>query len=479
MRLGDRPIVRRMRRDDSYGGGGGPSVTRVVETRLPTKHGLFRILGYRDEAGTPGVVEHVALVMGLQDGQARSEAPLVRIHSECLTGDVLGSRRCDCGEQLDAALARIGAAGEGVVIYVRGHEGRGIGLVEKLRAYRLQDDGLDTLDANLELGHAADARDYRQSAAILRDLGLCRIRLMSANPGKEQALAGLGIQVVERTGMFVPARPENAAYLATKRTRMGHDRPDRDAWTSLLAGHVPPHPAAGAERELVERYGDLASCGPVVTIAQLGQSLDGFIASRTGDADFVTGDLDRAHLHRLRALVDAVLVGAGTVVADDCRLTVRAVPGPHPVRVILDPRGRVPRESQVFTDGIAPTLWLVSPQTHASGRLPEPGVLPAGVEIAVVPVGADGQVDPAEVVRLLRERGLGRVLVEGGGRTVSAFFAADVLNRLYLTTAPVLIGDGVPGLRFAGRDRLADALRAPARRFLLGEDTCTELVLHR
>ena len=120
------------------------------------------------------------------------------------------------------------------MIYVRGHEGRGIGLVEKLRAYRLQDEGLDTLDANLQLGHAADARNYRQSAAILRDLGLRRIRLMSSNPGKEKALAGLGIEVVERTGMFVPARPENAAYMDTKRARMGHDRPGRDAWACLL-----------------------------------------------------------------------------------------------------------------------------------------------------------------------------------------------------------------------------------------------------
>lgn len=486
-----------MHEDDGYAAADAP-VTRVVETRLPTKHGTFRILGYRDQGaravggpakapGTPGApgapepaatVEHVALVMGLEDGESRSGAPLVRVHSECLTGDVLGSRRCDCGEQLEAALERVAAAGEGVVIYVRGHEGRGIGLVEKLRAYRLQDDGVDTLDANLQLGHVADARDYRQSAAILRDLGIDRVRLMSSNPSKERALAALGIDVVERTGMFIPARPENAAYLATKRARMGHDRPGRDVWAALLAGQVPEHPAEGAERELVERYGDLASCGPRVTIGQLGQSLDGFIASRTGDADFVTGEADREHLHRLRALVDAVLVGAATVAADDCRLTVRAVPGEHPVRVVLDPRGRVPLTSQVFVDGVAPTFWLVGTAARARGDVPDAGALPARVDIATVPTGPDGRVDPAEVLRILHARGLGRVLVEGGGRTVSAFLEADVLDRLYLTSAPVLIGDGVPGLRFDGSDRLADALRAPARRFLLGDDTCTELVLH-
>lgn len=464
--------------DSGAPAGGAPVAQRVVETSLPTRHGVFRILGYRDNVGAGGGIEQVALVMGLRPGDACSQAPLVRVHSECLTGDVLGSRRCDCGEQLDAALARIAAAGEGALIYVRGHEGRGIGLVEKLRAYVLQDEGVDTLDANLVLGHAADARDYRQAADILRDLGLSRVRLMSSNPGKETALAALGIEVVERTGMFIPARPENAVYLATKRARMGHDRPGRDAWAALLAGHVPVNPSEGTEWELVDRYGELASCGPRITIAQLGQSLDGFIASRTGDADFVTGEEDREHLHRLRALVDAVLVGAGTVVADDCRLAVRAVPGEHPVRVVLDPRGRVPLTSQVFVDGVAPTLWLVGAEARASGRVPPMTSLSARVDVTTIPVGSDGWVDPAEVLRVLRARGLGRILVEGGGRTVSSFFEADVLDRLFLTTAPVLIGDGVPGLRFDGSDLLADALRAPARRFLLGEDTCTELVLH-
>lgn len=465
--------------DPGTPGGGATVARRVAETSLPTRHGVFRILGYREEDGTPTGLEHVALVMGLVDGAPRSSAPLVRVHSECLTGDVLGSRRCDCGEQLDAALARIAEAGEGALIYVRGHEGRGIGLVEKLRAYALQDGGADTLDANLALGHAIDARQYRQSADILRDLGVRRIRLMSGNPSKQTALVAEGIEVVERTGMFIPSRPENAAYLATKRVRMGHDRPDRDAWAALLAGRPPRHPAEGPERALVERYGGLAACGDRVTIAQLGQSLDGFIASRTGDANFVTGEADREHLHRLRALVDAVVVGAGTVVADDCRLTVRAVPGDHPVRVVLDPRGRVPLTANVFTDGVAPTLWLVSEAARAGGAVPDARTLPARVDIATVPTAPDGWVRPADVLAVLHAQGLGRVLIEGGGRTVSGFFEAEVLDRLYLSTAPVLIGDGVPGLRFDGTDRLADALRAPARRFLLGEDTCTELLLER
>ncbi len=238
------------------------------------------------------------------------------------------------------------------------------------------------------------------------------------------------------------------------------------AWADLLAGGSDPVPGPGAE--LVERYGPLvAHRGPLV-LAQLGQSLDGFIASRTGHAEFVTGPEDREHLHRLRALVDAVVVGVGTVVADDCRLTVRAVPGPHPTRVVLDPSARAPLTSAVLTDGAAPTLWVVGEQADAP---PAPG---PHVTVLRVPVGEHG-LAPRAVLEALARRGLRRVLVEGGGRTVSGFLAAGTLHRLYLTTAPLLIGDGVPGIRFPGADHLSGALRAPVRRFVLGDDLCTEL----
>ncbi|HLS24558.1 MAG TPA: GTP cyclohydrolase II [Beutenbergiaceae bacterium] len=440
-------------------------VERAVETALPTKHGTFRMLGFRDHTGTT----HVALVLGLTDPDPTA-TPLVRVHSECLTGDAFGSWRCDCGDQLDAALARIAAAGEGAVIYVRGHEGRGIGLLEKLRAYALQDQGADTVDANLALGHREDARAYDQSAAILKDLGIQRIRLLSSNPAKEVALRALGIDVVERLSLIVPSHPHNANYLATKRQRMGHDRPvTGDPWQALRNGVVPPVSTHDPGADLVERYGPLVELGPDYVVGQLGQSLDGFIASRTGDAEFVTGAEDREHLHRLRALVDAVLVGVGTVTADDCRLTVRAVPGRNPVRVVLDPRGRAPRGAQVFIDGAAPTLWLVGP----SARVPDS----VASHVQVVRLEDDGHADPAKILSLLREHGLGRILVEGGGRVVSSFLHARVLDRLFLSTAPVLIGDGVPGVRFDGADALADAVRAPIRRFMLGQDVCTEVDL--
>ncbi|WP_455772252.1 RibD family protein [Streptomyces lydicus] len=223
--------------------------------------------------------------------------------------------------------------------------------------------------------------------------------------------------------------------------------------------------------ELVERYLPLCLAGPRIAFAQLGQSLDGFIATRTGDADYVTGPADRRHLHRLRALADAVVVGAGTAVADDPLLTVRACTGDNPVRVVLDPRGRVPLDRGVFTDGAAPTLWVVGPDAAAARR----AAVGAGVEVLVLPDPA--AFAPGRLLQVLARRGLGRVLVEGGGVTVSRFLRERALDRLYLTVAPVLLGDGVPGLRFAGTPVMREALRPPLRRALLGEDTLFELDL--
>ena len=301
------------------------------------------------------------------------------------------------------------------------------------------------------------------------------MRLLSANPAKEVQLQHYGVEVVERIVLPVPARAANLRYLRTKHERMGHESAPApaDAWTELLAGRVPLSAVPGPDAELVERYSPLVLAGDRLVVAQLGQSLDGFIAARTGDAFFVTGDADREHLHRLRALVDAVVVGVGTVVADDCRLTVRAVAGPSPVRVVLDPSARAPRDAEVFTDAGVPTLWCV-----ADG-LRLPAGLPAHVEVLVLPTvpAVGGRFRPDDVLAALAARGLGRVLVEGGGVTVSAFLAAGVLDRLFVTTAPLLIGDGVPGLRFAGTDLLRDALRAPARRFDVGDDVCLELDL--
>ncbi|HEX5119149.1 MAG TPA: RibD family protein [Pseudonocardiaceae bacterium] len=224
-------------------------------------------------------------------------------------------------------------------------------------------------------------------------------------------------------------------------------------------------------QHLADLYGPLCLDGAHTAFAQLGQSLDGAIATRTGDAIFVTGEADREHLHRLRALADAVVVGVDTVRADDPRLTVRACAGDNPVRVILDHRGRVERARHVFTDDSAPTLWLTGCADDDTTR-----DLPPGVEVLRLPCD-DGGFTPGEVLDALAARGLGRVLVEGGGVTVSRFLAAGLLHRLYITVAPLILGDGVPGLRFTGTAKMSDALRAPVRRFALDDDTLFELDL--
>jgi 3,4-dihydroxy 2-butanone 4-phosphate synthase/GTP cyclohydrolase II len=196
------------------------AVEQLVEhlgaVALPTPHGRFDAHVYRS---TIDGVEHVALTMGDLDG---GDPPLVRVHSECLTGDVLGSRRCDCGEQLELGLAAIAAEGRGALVYVRGHEGRGIGLARKLQAYALQDRGRDTVEANVELGLPVDARDYHAPAQILRDLGADRVRLLTNSPDKVAQLRGYGVETVERIPLVAPPRAERAAYLEAKRTKLHH-----------------------------------------------------------------------------------------------------------------------------------------------------------------------------------------------------------------------------------------------------------------
>ena len=212
------------------------TVRRVVQTRVPNQFGEWRAFGYQTSVdGT----EHLALVLGDLDDAADV---LVRMHSECLTGDVFGSQRCDCGAQLDAAMAAIAAEGRGVVLYLRGHEGRGIGLLSKLRAYQLQDAGADTVDANLELGLPADAREYSTGAQMLADLGVRSLRLLTNNPAKVRGLSGFGLEVTGRVSLPVAATADNLRYLIAKRDRLGHQLDD------LLIPNGTPRPAAPSER---------------------------------------------------------------------------------------------------------------------------------------------------------------------------------------------------------------------------------------
>lgn len=190
-------------------------VRKESEARIPTRHGMFTAVVYKEPTSPH---EHLAMVMGEVKGQ---EDVLVRVHSECLTGDTFGSLRCDCQQQLQTSLAAVGREGKGVVLYLRGHEGRGIGLSHKLRAYALQDEGLDTVDANLELGLEVDARDYTVGASILKDLGITSMRLLTNNPAKYRCIAEFGLRI-SQVALHTPPTRENLAYLETKKNRLGH-----------------------------------------------------------------------------------------------------------------------------------------------------------------------------------------------------------------------------------------------------------------
>ncbi|MEU3626365.1 GTP cyclohydrolase II [Amycolatopsis coloradensis] len=201
------------------------TVERIVETRLPTRYGVFRAYGYLDTDGT----EQMALVHGEVAGFDK----LARVHSECLTGDVFGSMHCECGDQLAAALQAIVEVGAGVLVYAQGHEGRGIGLLAKLKAMRLQDEGLDTVEANIALGLPVDARDYGAAAEILTDLGVRSVRLLSNNPAKVDQLKRHGLRISERVPLLVMPNDENLRYLRTKQERMHHFLPHLDALGSV------------------------------------------------------------------------------------------------------------------------------------------------------------------------------------------------------------------------------------------------------
>ncbi len=224
-------------------------VSRVVQTTVPNSYGQWRAIGYLNSMdGT----EHLAMVLGdVESEQDGKHAPdvLVRMHSECLTGDVFGSQRCDCGTQLNAAMAAIAAEGRGIVVYLRGHEGRGIGLLSKLRAYQLQDAGADTVDANTELGLPVDAREYSTGAQILADLGVSALRLLTNNPAKIKGLSDYGLKVTGTVALPVSATPHNLRYLIAKRDRLGHlielaDPADGRAVAGNAAAVGPPGSAA-------------------------------------------------------------------------------------------------------------------------------------------------------------------------------------------------------------------------------------------
>ncbi len=410
-----------------------------AEAALPSRFGDFRIAVFRD-----GDSEVVAMI----HGDIAPDAPvLVRLHSECLTGEALGSLRCDCGEQLDGALARIGRAERGVLLYLR-HEGRGIGLFDKIRAYALQDDGLDTVDANVALGLPVDGRDYRAAAAALRRLGVHRVRVLTNNPKKIEALERHGLEVVERVPLEASPNPVNLAYLLAKQRRMGH----------LLR--------LGAEGALGPMIRSDPST-PLVTV-HYAQTIDGRIAARGGDSRWVSGGASLTLAHELRASHDAVLVGIGTVLADDPRLTVRLAPGRSPVRIVVDTTLRIPLDANVLTDGAARTIVVTTPcAAEECAR----AVRASGAEVLRARGDAAHGVDVRDALARLRRLGLASILVEGGRGMITAFLRARLVDRLAVCIAPKVVGEGIDAVGDLNVTRLREALTFRDARFVpCGDD---------
>src|SRR4051812_27884792 len=409
-----------------------------AEAALPTRFGDFRIGVYR-ALGTE--------VVAITRGNVREGGPLlVRLHSECLTGDALGSLRCDCGEQLQQALESVGHEERGAVLYLR-HEGRGIGLYDKIRAYALQDRGMDTVDANIALGLPIDARDYAAAAWVLKQLGVRDIRLATNNPAKIDGLRENGVNVVERVPIAVPSNPANERYLKVKSERMGHLLDDvPDLKPSLMP--TPLH-------------------RPLVTV-HYAQTIDGRIAARTGDARWVSGERSLKLAHELRASHDAVMVGIGTVLADDPLLTTRLVDGPSPIRVIVDSQLRTPLDAKVITDTTSRTIVAT---TLAAPVEREVAVAARGATVLRVHANERGDVDLARVLSRLRRDGITSLLVEGGRGIITSALRARVADRLTVAIAPKVVGEGIAAVGDLSIDYLRDAMTFANSRFIAcGED---------
>lgn len=411
--------------------------TEVVRVPLPTADGTFQIRAF-DRSGHV----YVAMVLGDPDGQSDV---LVRLHSECLTGDALGSLRCDCGIQLRLALRMIAANGSGVLIYATGHEGRGIGLVNKLRAYVAQDAGADTVEANLELGLPVDSRDYSDAAGVLAELGIRSIRLLTNNPWKVEGISAAGIQISDVISIPTAPHLRNLSYLNTKESRLHHIRPTGPPLVQ------DPSSAALDATDLLGRV-TTPSERPYVVVKSA-QTVDGRIATSSGDSKWITGPGERRVTHALRAACDAVMVGIGTVLHDNPMLTVRDVPGASPLRVILDSRLRVPSDARILDDDAA-TMIFTSDKSDPATRK---DLRRRGVRVEVIAEDA-GSLSIRQALLRLRGIGVNSLLVEGGSRVITTYLRSDMADRVIVSIAPTIIGDGTEAVADLGTVRISDGI---------------------
>jgi GTP cyclohydrolase II len=422
------------------------AIARVV---LPTPYGEFDTHAFECDRG----FVYLAMARGVVTG---ADDVLTRIHSECLTGDSLGSLRCDCGPQLRASLRAIAAEGRGLLVYVTGHEGRGIGLVEKLRAYMIQEDGADTVEANELLGLPVDARDFHAAARILRALDVRSVRLLTNNPSKVDALRAGGVSVSDVIPLQTAAHARNLRYMRTKRDRLHHVPPSGPELNGSIRPVVDVSSLLGEVRERVTR--------PYVVV-KFAQTLDGRIATASGDSKWISGEEERRLSHALRSACDAVLVGVQTVLSDDPQLTVRMVEGPSPTRIVLDSALRIPDSARVLEDE-AQTIVVTTERAPAARRFE---LRRRGVGVLVVAAGRSG-VNEVAALRALREAGIRSLLVEGGAAVITSFLSAGLADRLVVGLAPTVIGAGLGSVGDMNVLRVRDGLRLENREVRLAGD---------
>lgn len=391
-------------------------IKNLVKTRLPTGFGDFSLYLYLE-----GGKEHLALVKG----EVAGSAPVpVRVHSECLTGDVFGSRRCDCGDQLKHTLMYLGRQEAGILIYLR-QEGRGIGLLKKMEAYNLQDQGLDTVEANLQLGHQPDERDYGIAARILRDLGVSAIRLITNNPHKVEELGSHGIEVVARIPIEVGQHEENLGYLKSKAERMAH--------LLRFTEQVPTDHDFAFMGSLLDQLALARHPGqsrPFVTLAYA-QSLNGVSLARaeaTTDfpRDFALGQYLEMH-H------DAILL-----TANDGWTSFARRPGAS-LRVILDP--------QLIWEDDAPAggrILVMTKVDHDEGRRQQ--LESRGVRVVAIPSLSEVSFEPSEVLDLLTSEGVRTLLVHGDEKMVAAFLERQLVDYCVITLAACFLGGPTLGV---------------------------------
>jgi GTP cyclohydrolase II len=419
------------------------SPREIATLPLGTAFGEFELHGFEFASGAV----YLALVRGeIGDGRWL----LTRLHSECLTGDALGSLRCDCGMQLRQAAREIAAEGRGVLVYATDHEGRGIGLVNKLRSYMLQENGADTVDANCGLGFPPDARTYDAAARCLGLLGVRSVRLLTNNPSKVEALTRAGIDVEQTVPLQTSPHLRNIEYLHAKEARLGHVAP---------AGVPLDVDLIGEAIDVAALLGRAAapSWRPYVVL-KYAQTVDGRIATRRGEAKWISSEAERRISHGLRAACDAVLVGVGTAIIDDPQLTVRMVPGRSPLRVVLDSTLRLPSTARVLDD-VAGTVAITTEPSSEDRRA---ALRARAVGVHVVDAGPRG-VDLAGALQTLRGLGVGSLLVEGGARVITSFFAEKLVDRLVVGIAPTIMGTGIDAVGDLGVARVAESVRLTNR----------------